>query len=282
MMRFQSLVICLTMLAAVTTPGFAKDKASEATPIVIGESRTAQSDIMGEERTLNIWLPPSYAVEEDRRYPVLYLIDGGLQQDFHHISGLAQMSTITNMFEEVIVVGVETKDRRAELTYPSKDERDIKDFPTHGSSDKFRAYIRDEVMPLINAAYRTNDNAALIGESLAGLFITEMFLKEPDMANAYIAISPSMWWDMASLGENAATLLKAHKPGERKLYLAIADEGGIMRDGLLKVIEAIKSEKPKGLEWTFSDRPDLQHSTIYHREALEALVWLYGKPAEEH
>jgi hypothetical protein len=249
-------------------------------PIVIGEQRLVRSSALGGEREVNIWLPPGYA-QSGKRYPVLYLIDGALAQDFHHIAGLAQYGALSWSFEDLIVVGVETKDRRAELTWRSTDPAEIREYPSNGNAGAFRKFLADEVKPLIEANYRTSGDDALMGESLAGLFVAESFLKHPATADRYIAISPSLWWDFGSLGKEARKLLDDYPKGERKFYLAIADEKGAMRDGVLSIVSALKKEKPKGVAWTFSDRPDLQHATIYHREALEALVWTFPRPKAE-
>jgi len=274
-------IFCTLLLAAACASAPEPQSAAPAVePIVIGESRHIESEELGQTRTYNVWLPPSYD-EGDASYPVLYVMDGGLQQDFHHISGLAQLSTITGMFREIIVVGVETVDRRAELTSPSSDPLDKQDFPTHGNAAAFRAFLADEVMPDVASHYRVSNETALMGESFAGLFVLETFLTAPDTADSYIAISPSLWWDKGALAKTSGEHLRTMPEKERKLYLAIANEDGLMREGVLDVVKAVKKEKVPGLAWTFSDRPDLKHSSIYHREALEALLWTFAKPDEE-
>jgi hypothetical protein len=281
-MRNLIVLACLALTACASNPVPPAEMVNDAptvSPIVIGESVRLDSAVLGQSRTYNVWLPPSYAAG-DARYPVLYVIDGGLEQDFLHIAGLAQLASISGMFREVIVVGVETIDRRAELTSPSADPQDIADFPTHGHADTFRAFLRNEVMPDVAKRYRTSGEDALIGESFAGLFIAETFLRAPGTVDSYIAISPSLWWDSASLAKNAEKDLRLHPEVEKKFYLAIANEGGLMREGVLDVVNAVKKQKVPGLAWTFSDRPDLLHSTIYHREALDALIWTF-KPKEE-
>lgn len=271
---------CVLFLAACSSnPKPAPEPVSDTRPIVIGEQRIVQSNALGDAREINIFLPPSYG-KTDKRYPVLYLIDGALDQDFHHIAGLAQYGAISWMFEEMIVVGIETKDRRAELTWRSTDPAETRDFPTNGANAAFRKFLTDEVKPLIQSNYRTSGEDALIGESLAGLFVAETFLKHPDVADVYVAISPSLWWDYGSLGKEAKKILDDFPNGEREIYLAIANEKGAMREGVLAVVSALKKEKPKGVAWTFSDRPDLEHSTIYHREALEALSWAFPRKGE--
>jgi hypothetical protein len=279
MLRSFVCVLIVALAACASAPEPAPPSAPATKPIVIGEQRIVKSTALGDERELNIWLPPSYAASE-RRYPVVYLIDGALDQDFHHIAGLAQYGALSWAFEEVIVVGVETKDRRAELTWRSTDPAENRDFPTNGNSAAFRKFLVDEAKPLIEKNYRTSGDDALMGESLAGLFIVETFLKHPTVADGYIAISPSLWWDFGSLGKEAKKILDDFPKGEREIYLAIADEGGAMREGVLAVASALKKEKPKGVAWTFSDRRDLAHATIYHREALEALIWAFPQTEE--
>ncbi len=279
MMKKFSCILLLALAACASGQKPEPPTAPPTKPIVIGEQRILISKALGDEREVNIWLPPSYALTE-KRYPVVYLIDGALDQDFHHIAGLAQYGALSWVFEEVIVVGVQTKDRRAELTWRSTDPAENRDFPTNGNNAAFRNFLTDEVKPLIEKNYRTSGEEALMGESLAGLFIVETFLKHPEAADTYIAISPSLWWDYGSLGKEAKKILDDFPTGEREIYLAIASEKGPMRAAMLSIVSALKKEKPKGVAWTFSDRPDLEHSTIYHREALEALVQAFPRKAE--
>lgn len=279
-MKNAAIVLYFVLLSACASKPAPAPPAPDVRPIVIGEQRMVRSSALGDEREINIWLPPSYA-QSGKRYPVVYLIDGALDQDFHHIAGLAQYGALSWSFAELIVVGVQTKDRRAELTWRSTDAAEIRDFPTNGNSAAFRRFLTDEVRPLIEANYRTNGEDALMGESLAGLFVVESFLKHPETADRYIAISPSLWWDLGSLGKEARRRLDDFPKGERKLYLAIADEKGAMREGVLSIVSALKKEKRKGVAWNFSDRPDLEHATIYHREAQEALEWSFPRPKEQ-
>lgn len=283
MKAFLAVLIAIALSACATAPDdrAARSQDNAATddivPITIGETRMIASVALGARRTYNVWLPPGYDASR-QRYPVLYLLDGGLAQDFAHIGGLAQYASISALFREMIVVGVETVDRQRELTDPSADPRDVADFPTQGASAQFRAFLTDELTPAVDALYRTSGERALIGESLAGYFVVETFLIAPQSADIYIAISPSLWWNEAKLAASAKTLIPNAGPAPRRLYLAIADEGGAMREGMLALVEALKAAKQPGLAWTFSDRPDLTHATIYHREALEAFVWAFAPP----
>ena len=251
-------------------------------PLTIGSTFQFKSQIMQGDRQINVWLPPSYA-EGDTKYDVLYVIDGGSEQDFHHISGLAQLATINASFDELIVVGITTNDRVAELCSEQKDPRYIKLSPTLGNSDRFLKHISEEVIPFIEKKYRTGERRAVIGESLAGLFVAEVFLTSPGTFTDYVSISPSMWWDDQALAKSAEQSLKAHDNQPRQIYFTIGDEGGTMRAGLDTVMKAIDKNKPEGLTMHFVDRQDsAAHSTIYHPAAHDALLKLFGKPLPDY
>lgn len=261
------------VLAALPLPALAQPT---ETPIVIGQSYALPSPIMGRVRTVNIWLPPGYVDSSDRRYPVLYLLDGGVGQDFHHISGLAQLGTIVGTTRDMIVVGIETIDRRNELAFPPLADATLKaDYPTAGQSDRFRRYIAEEVKPWVEAHYRTDGEDTLIGESLAGLFVVETLLREPTLFDAYIAISPSLWWDKEALVKAAPALLPATTG--RKLWLSVANERGM---GVEPFAELLKARAPAGLQWVYRPMPEESHATIYHGAALAAIRELFAVPAQ--
>ena len=244
-------------------------------PIVLGTSQQVHSAALGEDRTINVVLPASYAKEPAKRYPVLYLIDGGVDQDLVHVAGVLQLNSAWGRSQEAILVGIATKDRRRELTGPVADAELLKKYPTSGSSAKFRSFIRDQVKPLVERTYRTSGYDAVIGESLAGLFILDTYLNEPDLFDAYGAISPSLWWDKEALSKTVGARLGAKQKGQR-LYLAAADEGPEMVAPVKQVVDGLKA-KEKG--WCFVRRDDLTHSTIYQQLSPQALQYLLP-PAE--
>ncbi|HRF25022.1 MAG TPA: hypothetical protein PLR98_12690, partial [Chitinophagaceae bacterium] len=47
----------------------------------------------------------------------------------------------------------------------------------------------------------------IIGESLAGLFVTETFFLTPGLFDAYIAFDPSLWWNKQYLINQASAYL---------------------------------------------------------------------------
>ena len=74
--------LALALVAGCSSNAFAAPPAKTDVKLVsIGESHSFVSDALGEERTINVYLPPNYS-DPNRKFPVLYVVDGGLDQDF--------------------------------------------------------------------------------------------------------------------------------------------------------------------------------------------------------
>ncbi|MBX9616187.1 MAG: alpha/beta hydrolase [Caulobacteraceae bacterium] len=275
MMR-RSVMTTLAIWMLLAGAPVAAQTVPEPTPIVIGQSWALPSAVMGAPREINVWLPPGYA-EGNQTYPVLYLLDGGTTwQDFHHISGLAQLGTVNGTTRDVIVVGIASGDRRNELALPTEDPELIARYPTQGHSARFRRFVAGEVQPFIEGRFRTSGETALMGESLAGLFVVETFLKEPQMFDAYVAVSPSLWWDGGRLARQSGALLREHPDAAKTVILTLGDEGEEARV-LMETLNAhLREDAPLGWTSTFEPRPGETHATIYHGAALDAFRHLYA------
>jgi len=272
---------CIAPASADTTPSPSQAAANDAgTPIVIGRSFLVRSDILKDERRINVYLPDDYE-KPGLRFPVLYLLDGGAKEDFLHIAGLAQINSAYGNGKELIVVGIEGVDRHHDLTSPSDVASDLKLVPTSGGADSYRSFLVRELKPWVEAHYRTDGHSALIGESLAGLFTLETFLRAPQDFDDYIAVSPSLWWQAGAVSRDIAALLKAQNFKGRRIFIAFDDPAPppeqAEKDRALqdRVSAAFAAANPVGLTWRIA-RPGEGHATIYHPAAQMGLRWLYG------
>lgn len=254
--------------------------AAQPVPISIGETHVIASKPLAQDRKVNVYLPADYATS-GKSYPVLYLIDGGLDQDFLRVAGTSALGALWARSQSVIVVGIATQDRRRELTGLTQDQALLRRYPTAGHAAEFRAFIRDEVMPIVASRYRTNGESGVIGESLAGLFIVETFLTEPDLFDHYAAISPSLWWDNGRLAQGAAERLKTPSAKPHRFYLTIANEGDRMQAATDELVAALAANPRDGRVWCYAPHPQLTHATIYHSVSPEALQYLFPTPVEQ-
>jgi predicted alpha/beta superfamily hydrolase len=248
-----------------------------AAPLVIGESFTIDSRILGERRRINVYLPPDYSRSRDARLPVLYMPDGGIAEDFLHVAGLVQVSVGNGTMRPFLLVGIENTQRRRDLTGPTENEEDKKIAPRVGGSEAFRNFLRQELMPQVKRRYRTTSETAIVGESLAGLFVVETFFLEPALFDTYIAIDPSLWWNNQNLVKGAPDALRAGSRLQKTLYFASSDEKGIA-EITQRFAEILGKNAASGIRWHYEKMPDEKHSTIYHPAALKAFRSLF-KPA---
>lgn len=267
--------LLLLLIAAIA--GHVRAAESPAVePLVIGETFTIASKVLKETRRINVYLPPPYV--EGKALPVLYMPDGGLAEDFLHVAGLVQVSTGNGTMRPFILVGIENTERRRDLTGPTENELDRKIAPRVGGSAAFRTFLRDELLPAVKARYRTTGESAIVGESLAGLFVVETFLLEPELFDTWIAFDPSLWWNDSALLGQAAELLRAKPHAGEAVWFASSGEKGMIP--LTEKLAAIlTASAPATMRWHYEPMPEEGHGTIYHPAALRAFRQLFAPPA---
>ncbi len=237
-------------------------------PFVLGITDIIRSTVMNEERTLNIYLPPGYNEQDSVRYPVIYLLDGSVDEDFIHMAGLVYFLGFPwlNLCPPSIVVGIANVDRKRDFTFPTTVEKDKKDFPTTGGSAAFIRYLGEEVIPYIQSRYKTNSTSTLIGQSFGGLLATEVLFTHPDWFSKYLIVSPSLWWDNQSLLNRTVTL--ATQPDVR---IAVGKEGRVMERGakaLYRKLRPFYADKRR-LRFHFFKKEN--HGSILLHAAYEGL-----------
>ena len=238
-------------------------------------SFTVDSVVLNERRQINVYTPPDYAANTKTRYPVLYMPDGGLQEDFPHVAADVDSAIRAGQMRAMIVVGIENTERRRDMTGPTEVDSDRRIAAHVGGSAAFRAFIADELMPDVRRRYRTNGKTAIVGESLAGLFVLETLCVRPDLFDTYIALSPSLWWNKQALIRRAAGTLQAWPRGLNKtLYFATAGDDDI--DDAGKTLQTIlRADAPPQLTWFYEPQPDLHHSDIYVRASPKVFRTLF-------
>jgi len=276
----------VALLAALSVPAraaVAQARAPEAVtpavtpaaPLAIGETFTIASRTLGEVRRINVYAPPGYVASRDLRLPVLYMPDGGLAEDFLHVAGLLQVLVGNGTMRPFLLVGIENTERRRDMTGPTDQAEDRRIAPRVGGSAAFRRFVRDELMPQVSARYRTTGERAVVGESLAGLFVVETFLREPDLFDTYVAFDPSLWWNGARLVADADALLRARAASRKTLFLASSDEPELVTL-TRRLATVLQAGAFAGLTWRYVPMPEETHATIYHPAALRAFRLLFA------
>lgn len=146
------------------------------------------SKILGNSRSITVYLPPSYASEKSRRYPVLYAQDGQNLFDRRtaflgrewELDETLERRIKDGMLPEIIVVGVWNTPARMEEYTPG------------AGGDRYVRFLVEELKPTIDRRFRTRHdarNTAILGSSMGGLISTWAALRRPDVFGQAASLS---------------------------------------------------------------------------------------------
>ncbi|WP_338048439.1 alpha/beta hydrolase [Polaribacter marinus] len=158
-------------------------------------------------------------------------------------------------------------DRKRDFTSPSLNKLDQKEFPTSGKSEKFIQFLETEVLPFVEATYRTNTTKTIIGQSLGGLLTTEILLTKPTLFDNYIIVSPSLWW-------NDEKLLKVQPcsfDSNTSIYIAVGKEGEVMERTAKELYNKLKLNKKEHVKLFYEFLENKTHGDALHNAVYNAL-----------
>jgi predicted alpha/beta superfamily hydrolase len=218
-----------------------------------------------EERTVLVYLPPSYSALT-KPYPVVYVTDGSWH--IHHLSGIISFLVGNNFMPDSILVAIPHLDRDQDLVPQALNTTNAS-----GNADLFLSFIEFELIPYINETYHTQPYRALAGHSYGGLFTTYTMIHHPNLFNGYIAADPSLWWDNQRMQTEMQSLL-ANIPGfERSYYFdqsEIPDMGGVQFSNMLT------NNAPPSFRWMFERKADETHNSIVHKSFYNGLEFIFS------
>lgn len=233
-----------------------------------GKRDSLYSEILKEERAIQVVLPENYKPGSAEKYDVLYILDGEWSLKF--ISPIQQFVQENAGMPPIIMVAVLNTNR----------DRDL--LPTHiaqnavsGGSDKFLAFLKSELIPHINKSYPATGNNILYGHSLGGLFAMYALLSEPQLFNSYLAVDPSFWWDDNAIGKIAADKLSKAALSGKSLFIAGREGDGLKQMGIPVIDAALKSKAPSGLNWKVVAYPDEHHGSVRLKGVYDGLKFFY-------
>ncbi|MDT3306185.1 alpha/beta hydrolase [Shewanella vaxholmensis] len=246
---------------------------SERSSLVYGQSFTHNSNLYNAERRYMVALPERYHATQ-RQYPVFYIIDGDFQ--FRHVSAAVNNLARVGKIPPMIVVGIALQ---GQADYIKSTTWAAEDNPEYGGAALLQSYLAQELIPLINQQFRTSGNNALAGYSLGGLFTLYSMMQQNTPFNAYLAMSPSVWFDNYSSNALFTQYLKQKQQDKSKLpplFLSVANEQGMGVVEMVDAINPIASELVANQQWRwrFQQFPDENHYTTAMPALLDALAFL--------
>jgi len=244
-------------------------------------------------RNVDIWVPQGYG-RKKKRYPVLYMHDGQNLFDpelsFAGVDwGVAK--TASRLFSqehlpEMIVVGVWNTRLRISEYMPEKpmkewaDPRTLKRFEkTYGAgpnSDRYLAFLVNELKPFVDTEYRTiagQKGTLLMGSSMGGLISLYAACEYPEVFGGAACLSTS--WTVG--GRVVLRYLERHlpRPGKHRFYFDYGSESQIARyESLQKTVNRTlrRAGYRRDEDWMTQKFPGAAHDEAAWRERLDVPI----------
>ncbi len=198
-----------------------------------------ESQVLGEDRPLNIALPDEFSPE--KTYPVVYALDGGAK----YLPSVAEQMLAAH--PDLIVVGVENVDRSRDMFPEPLPDRDNRG----GGGAAFLAFLTGELVPFIEEKYPTSGYQVLAGQSNSGFFVLYAMLNDARVFDAYLSISPMIGWDWDLIRDGSTDLLRGRKSFPRVLYLNRGETDYDHTTNFLpRYVELLAEIAPRDFRWT--------------------------------
>ena len=272
-------VLLLLVCAGLGATALAADRAPSALPNVQVLAPPLVIPALNRQRTLRVYLPPSYA-QGERRYPVIYMHDAqNLFDDATSYAGEWGVDETMNRLAtshgfEAIVVGIDHGgDKRLNELSPWENPRFGK-----AEGDAYLAFVVDVVKPFVDARYRTRvdaDSTAIIGSSMGGLMSHYAIHRHPHVFGKAGVFSPSYWFAPQVFEHSRTHPL----PAAARVYLYVGGGEGAQALGDAQRMHRQLAERMTAApgQLKLSVQPDAQHHEAAWRAELgPALIWLFG------
>jgi predicted alpha/beta superfamily hydrolase len=189
------------------------------------EARTLFSTIRGREYQLSVALPDSYKTST-QAYPVIYVLDGDF--NFGVAAGLTRFSNWFRKVPELIIVGIgydiETSDEFAALRDLDFDVPGVPGASPDTVSNLFLEALTQEIIPFINANYRTiPTDRCLEGYSSGGIFVLYALFQKPDAFQRYISGSAILKSTYDYWTQHDGHLARRDANSSIQLYLSVGE-----------------------------------------------------------
>lgn len=199
------------------------------------------SNELGNERTIKIYIPPSYQIDSTKFYPLTIVLDA--EYLFDTYVGNAILFTNKEEAPEQIIVGInqnQYNERYDDCSYSKENS-----LPTQ-QSEAFYRFIRSELFDYFEGNYRVSPFKTIVGNTLTANFLNYFLIEDYPGFNAFINISPYYAMDMPTMVNSKVENLKNENV---YYYLSTTKQNSDKRQAVIKqtnsLLTIIANEKFK-------------------------------------
>ena len=243
------LTLCLLFSSMANAFGQTPAPTYPSVPIVGSELRALKSSHTGRDYDLYIKVPGEYGTSKDKKYPVLYVLDG--QWDFKLLDSVYGGLFYDKFVPAMIIVAVTYSGANADydglraMDYTPTATSQVKG---SGGGPKFLSFLKSELIPFIETNYRSDPSQrVLLGSSYGGLFTLYAMFADPGLFGGYISASPAVPYNDRFSFKQEAEYFGKRKDLPVKLYLAVGEREPLAQP-VKEFIQLLSGRNYKGLK----------------------------------
>jgi predicted alpha/beta superfamily hydrolase len=242
------------------------------------EVREIASSFIDQEFKLHISLPAGYA-DSTKVFPVVYLTDSDAY--FGYFRSLAGNLHYGNLIPEIVVVGVAYEEDVG--SYMRKRERDLlpAEVPNHpgsGQAALFLKFMREELLPFVEAQYRVDpEDRTIVGMSAGATFASYVLCTSPELFDRYIIVSPYLIYGQEVVIQMEKDYAREHDFLPARVYAAMGElEPAYARGPWNTLMENIKKRNYSDLVLTQETLEGLSHMDVVFSAYVKGLKEVFS------
>ncbi|AFU99329.1 alpha/beta hydrolase [Simiduia agarivorans] len=230
---------------------------------------------LNRERAVRVYLPPSYADNTERHYPVLYLHDG--QNLFDEATSFLGEWSLDETLDalavshglEIIAIGI---DNGAELRAQELIPWPHPELPV-AEGDRYLDFIEKTLKPWADNRFRTRtaaEHTAILGSSLGGLISHYAAHTRPQLFGKAGVLSPSYW-----VSEQSFAMTQPNGVHQRLLFLMGEKEGGSMVPDFDRMQQLMRATNTEDTLLFHTVAHGQHNETLWRTHLGWVLLWLF-------
>ncbi len=233
---------------------FSVSAQEKGSPISIGTHYTINSEILNQERGIQVYLPDAYE-QGTAKYPVLYVLDG----QWHFANGVAIQKAlrVPDLLPELIIVGITT-------------ENPLRRQLMGNTPDKFLSFLEEEVISFVDKTFRTSKERILFGWESAAFFSNYALLDKKQLFDGAI-ITNGAYASEARV--NAFSDLQMTK--NKILFIANSERDIYYVNSSNTFATLLEEKQPKNLTWKYQKFDNEIHESLAYLAMYHGLRYYF-------
>lgn len=255
-------------------------------PVIFERSTLHHITATASGHVFEIYIQVPFGYDQSEvRYPVVYMLDGDVA--FPMASGVLDMLTKLPNIEEIqyaVLVGITYTDKtragvfdlRSRDYTPTQDHEfnstagamfGFGDRVIHsGKASEFLDFLRDDLLPFVDATYRTDPTARIIhGHSFGGLFLLYTLFNASSLFQKWLISSPSIWWQDKSILSLEETYAQSHDDLRANVYMSAGSHELSIVEGIAQLIPRLRERGYPGLQLEHEIMNGETHLSVWAR-----------------